>query len=82
MDEADRLVHGKVSRRQEDVMAVLKVSGMTCGGCAAAVKRAVEAASPGVEATVSLVRGEVEITGGDVAAAKAAIVAAGFGLDG
>lgn len=58
----------------------LKVTGMTCGGCAAAVKRAVEAAAPGATATVSLARGEVEITGGDAAAAKAAIVAAGFGV--
>jgi len=62
------------------VKAKVKVSGMTCGGCAAAVKRAVEAALPGVAATVSLERGEVEIAGGDVAAAKAAIVAAGFGV--
>jgi copper chaperone len=61
-------------------MAVVKVTGMTCGGCAAAVKRAVEAAVPGAAATVSLERGEVEIAGGSVAAAKAAILAAGFGV--
>lgn len=61
-------------------MALVKVTGMTCGGCAAAVKRAVEAAVPGAAATVSLERGEVEVTGGDLAAAKAAIVAAGFGV--
>lgn len=61
-------------------MATVKVSGMTCGGCAAAIKRAVEAASPGAVATVSLERGEVEISGGDLAAAKAAIAAAGFGV--
>lgn len=61
-------------------MALVKVTGMTCGGCAAAVKRAVEAAAPGSTATVSLERGEVEIAGGDIAAAKAAIVAAGFGV--
>jgi copper chaperone len=59
-------------------MAVVKVGGMTCGGCAAAVKRAVEQAVPGAAATVSLERGEVEVTGGDVAAAKAAIIGAGF----
>lgn len=61
-------------------MAVIRVSGMTCDGCAAAVKRAVEGALPGVSATVSLDRGEVEISGGDVTAAKAAIMAAGFGV--
>jgi len=63
-------------------MAIVKVSGMTCDGCAAAVKRAVEKGAPGASATVSLARGEVEIAGGDLAAAKAAIVAAGFGVDG
>jgi copper chaperone len=61
-------------------MSVVKVTGMTCGGCAAAVKRAVEAAAPGAVATVSLDRGEVEIVGGDVAAARAAILVAGFGV--
>lgn len=61
-------------------MATVKVSGMTCGGCVAAVKRAVEAAAPGAAVTVSLERGEVEISGGDLAAAKAAIAAAGFGV--
>ncbi|WP_144186008.1 heavy-metal-associated domain-containing protein [Elioraea rosea] len=62
-------------------MATVKVSGMTCDGCAAAVKRAVEKAAPGARATVSLGRGEVEIEGAtDLAAAKAAIVAAGFGV--
>jgi copper chaperone len=62
------------------VKLTVKVSGMTCGGCAAAVKRAVERASPGAAVTVSLERGEVEIAGGDVAAARAAIAAAGFGV--
>lgn len=62
------------------VKLTVKVGGMTCGGCAAAVKRAVEAAAPGAAVTVSLERGEVEITGGDLVAAKAAIAAAGFGV--
>lgn len=61
-------------------MAVVKVVGMTCDGCAAAVKRAVEAALPGASATVARDRGEVEISGGDVTIAKAAIIAAGFGV--
>ncbi|WP_291298833.1 heavy-metal-associated domain-containing protein [Elioraea sp.] len=61
---------------------VIKVGGMTCGGCAAAVKRAIEGTVPGAAATVSLERGEVEVTGVDVAAAKAAIVAAGFEVAG
>lgn len=62
-------------------MAIVKVGGMTCEGCVAAVKRAVEKASPGASATVSLARGEVEITGGDIAAAKAAIASAGFEVE-
>ena len=62
-------------------MAIVKVSGMTCDGCAAAVRRAVEQASPGALALDDRASGEVTITGGDVAAAKAAILAAGFGVD-
>jgi copper chaperone len=63
-------------------MAVVKVAGMTCGGCAAAVKRAVEAAAPGARAMVAHDPGAVEVRGGDVAAAKAAIAAGGFGVRG
>jgi len=62
-------------------MVVVKVSGMTCDGCAAAVRRAVEQASPGALTPVDRASGEVTITGGDVAAEKAPILAAGFGVD-
>jgi copper chaperone len=62
------------------VKLTVKVSGMTCGGCAAAIKRAVEGAAPGAAVSVSLERGEVEIVGGDAATARAAIAAAGFGV--
>lgn len=67
--------------RENVVVITLKVIGMACAGCTAAVKRAVEAALPGATATVNLDRGEVEITGGDRALAKAAIIAAGFGIE-
>ncbi len=62
-------------------MATETVSGRTCEGCVAAVKRAVEKAVPGARATVSLARGEVEIEGAaDLAPARTAIAAAGFGV--
>ena len=49
----------------------LKVSGMTCGGCAKSVERAVAAAAPGAKVTVNLQSGEVAIEG---PAAKQAVV--------
>jgi copper chaperone len=60
----------------------IKVSGMTCGGCVASVKRVVQAVA-GVESVdVSLDKGEAVVTYDGAravpAAFKAAIVAAGF----
>lgn len=60
--------------------AILSVSGMTCGGCANAVKR-VLAEVPGVtEAAVDLAEGRATVKGGarpeDLVAA---VEAAGFG---
>ncbi len=60
----------------------IKVSGMTCGGCVANVKRVVQAVA-GVESVdVSLDKGEAVVTYDSARAApaafKAAIVAAGF----
>lgn len=54
-------------------MIKLKVSGMTCGGCASSVTRAVTAAAPGAKVSVDLKAGEVAVDG---AAAKQAVVAA------
>jgi copper chaperone len=60
-------------------MTELKVDGMTCGGCAAAVKKAVEKAAPGATASVDLPTGTVRVTGAaDLAAVKQAIRVAGF----
>jgi copper chaperone len=54
-------------------MLKLKVAGMTCGGCASSVTRAVAAAAPGAKVSVELTSGEVAIDG---AATKEAVVAA------
>lgn len=60
-------------------MMLLKVSGMTCGHCVAAVTRAVRAI-PAVEAvSVDLERGEVAVQGHpDAAAVREAITAEGY----
>ena len=44
-------------------MMKLKVSGMTCGGCAKSVERAVTTAAPGSKVSVDLASGEVAIDG-------------------
>jgi copper chaperone len=44
-------------------MLKLKVAGMTCGGCASSVTRAVSAAAPGAKVSVDLESGEVAIDG-------------------
>ena len=54
-------------------MLKLKVSGMTCGGCAQSVQRAVIGAAPGAKVSVDLKSGEVTING---AAARQAVVSA------
>lgn len=54
-------------------MLKLKVSGMTCGGCASSVTRAVTAAAPGTKVSIDLKSGEVAVDGD---AAKQAVVAA------
>ena len=54
-------------------MMKLKVSGMTCGGCAKSVERAVTAVAPGSRVSVDLASGEVAIEG---SAAKQAVIAA------
>jgi copper chaperone len=54
-------------------MMKLKVSGMTCGGCAKSVERAVTTAAPGSKVSIDLAAGEVAIDG---AAARQAVIAA------
>jgi copper chaperone len=60
-------------------MLLLKVSGMTCGHCVAAVTRAVQAVASVERVTVSLERGEVEVEGHpDERAVRAAIAEEGY----
>jgi copper chaperone len=64
-------------------MVTLKVGGMSCAGCVAAVKRAVDAALPGSAVAVDLARGEVALAAdADRDAAAAAIRRAGFTVEG
>lgn len=63
-------------------MLRLKVSGMTCEGCASAVKRAIGRVSQATEITVDLASGEVRIDGPVSAeAAASAVAAAGFAVE-
>lgn len=64
-------------------MATYRVNGMTCGGCANAVTRAIKAAAPAAAVKVDLSAKTVSVTiegGGNVAAdtVKAAVKDAGF----
>ena len=60
-------------------MITFTIPGMTCGGCAASVRKAL-AAVPGAGAvTVDLATKEVRVAGdADAAALRAALAAAGF----
>jgi copper chaperone len=60
-------------------MQTLKVSGMTCGGCAASVKNALASIAGGTPVKVDLQSGQVEIADSvDKARAIAAIEDAGY----
>ncbi len=60
-----------------------RVTGMTCGGCARAVTKAVNAASPSAKIEVDLDGGLVRIAGGpSEAVVQTAIEKAGFGYAG
>jgi copper chaperone len=60
-------------------MLELKVDGMTCGGCAATVKKVVERTAPGVTATVDLPTKTVRVDGAaDRPVLEAAIRKAGY----
>jgi copper chaperone len=57
----------------------LKVSGMTCAHCVAAVSRAVRAVPGAGDVTVSLERGEVVVTGDpDLRAVRDAVAEEGY----
>lgn len=60
-------------------MLTLKVSGMTCGHCVAAVTRAVNTVPEVESVKVDLTRGEVTVTGHpEINALRAAIVNQGY----
>jgi copper chaperone len=60
----------------------LKVSGMTCDGCASAVKRAIGRVSSDAKVAVDLAAGEVRVEGSvSTEAAATAIAAAGFAVE-
>lgn len=55
------------------------VLGMTCGGCANSVSRAIKAAAPGTEVDVDLEAKKVSVTGdADEATVARAVADAGF----
>ena len=59
------------------------VAGMTCGGCASAVERAIKRNDPALAVEVDLSRGRVTVTGAAAAAAiEAAVTGAGFAFEG
>jgi copper chaperone len=71
---------GGIARDTEDDMISLKVTGMTCGHCEAAVKKALEVV-PGVTAVTRVDRNDqvAEVEGSaDAAALVAAIVEEGY----
>ena len=60
-----------------------KVSGMTCGGCANSVTRALTLAVPDAKVEVSLQAGTVRLEGAhDEATVKQAVEGAGFDFGG
>jgi copper chaperone len=63
---------------------VIEVEGMTCGGCASSVRRALEAAAPGAQVDVDLAsrRARVVGEGAEPDALQEAIEDAGFGVTG
>lgn len=62
-------------------MLVLKVNGMTCGGCVKSVTRAVQSVPKVEQVAVDLAGREVRVSGdADPAAVRAAIEAAGYEL--
>jgi copper chaperone len=64
-------------------MLHLKVEGITCGGCANSIKKALASAAPGSEVIVDIEGGKVKVAGGaDRARVVDAIEGAGFDVVG
>jgi copper chaperone len=62
---------------------IYKVSGMTCGGCARSVERAIKSVAPDATVTVDLASGRVSVDGeADEQAIAQAIDEAGFDFGG
>ena len=60
-------------------MVSIPVEGMSCGHCAAAIKKAIAAAAPGSAVEVDLEAGEVRVTGpAEPAVLRQAIQDAGY----
>lgn len=59
-----------------------RVTGMTCGGCANAVKTAIQAEAPGATVAVDLPTATVTVDGADEAKVKKAVDDAGFTFQG
>ncbi len=60
-----------------------RVTGMTCGGCAASVEKAIKAAVPGSSVSVNLENKAVTVDGAeDDAKIRQAVEGAGFGYEG
>jgi copper chaperone len=60
-----------------------RVTGMTCGGCARAVTKALAAKAPQAKIEVDVAASRVRVAGGpDDATIEAAVDAAGFGFAG
>ena len=63
----------------EATAIVLNVKGMTCGGCAEAVKRVIRKADPAADVTVDLATGRVDAkTVAEATTVAAAITKAGY----
>jgi copper chaperone len=64
-------------------MLNLKVQGITCGGCASSIKKALAVAAPGSEVAVDINAGEVKVSGqADRVKVVTAIEDAGFDVVG
>ncbi len=59
-----------------------KVTGMTCGGCAGSVERAIKAAAPGATVKIDLATASVTVDGASDEQVKTAVDEAGFGYEG
>lgn len=59
-------------------MSIYKVEGMTCGGCAASITRALQGAAASATIDVDFKSGTVSVEGIDAAKVQAIVEEAGF----